>query len=112
MPKCPMHRQVEALHDWVRVRDRRVDDGALQHALSHVGRIRLRRVKDVSADSLLPFVQGAVVTGATIHTDGWSGYAGLKAAGYKHRVSVISVSSDPAHEAMPRVHTVASLLKR
>ena len=28
-----------------------------------VGRIRLRRVKDVSADSLLPFVQGAVVTG-------------------------------------------------
>ena len=32
-----------------------------------VGRIRLRRVKDVSADSLLPFVQGAVVTGATIH---------------------------------------------
>jgi transposase-like protein len=77
-----------------------------------VGRVRLRRVKDVSADSLLPFVQGAVVTGATIHTDGWSGYAGLKAASYKHRVSVISVSSDPAHEAMPRVHTVASLLKR
>ena len=28
-----------------------------------VGRIRLRRVKDVSADSLLPFVQGAVVRG-------------------------------------------------
>jgi transposase-like protein len=77
-----------------------------------VGRIRLRRVKDVSADSLLPFVRGAVVTGATIHTDGWRGYGGLKAAGYKHRVSVISVSSDPAHEAMPRVHTVASLLKR
>ena len=25
---------------------------------------------------------------------------------------MISVSSDPAHEAMPRVHTVASLLKR
>jgi hypothetical protein len=54
-----------------------------------VGRIRLRRVKDVSADSLLPFVQGAVVTGATIHTDGWSGYAGLKAAGYKHRTQFI-----------------------
>ena len=36
LPKCPMHRQVEALDDWVRVRDRRVDDGALQHALSHV----------------------------------------------------------------------------
>ena len=31
-----------------------------------VGRIRLRRVKDVSADSLRPFVQGAVVPGAVV----------------------------------------------
>ena len=35
-----------------------------------IGRIRLRRVKDVSADSLLPFVQGAVVPGSVVHTDG------------------------------------------
>ena len=77
-----------------------------------IGRIRLRRVADVSAASLLPFVQGAVAPGATIHTDGWSGYAGLKAAGYRHQVSVISTSRDPAHEVMPRVHKVASLLKR
>jgi transposase-like protein len=77
-----------------------------------IGRIRLCRVKDVSAASLLPFVRGAVAPGATIHTDGWSGYAGLKAAGYQHQVSVISASRDPAHEVMPRVHKVASLLKR
>jgi transposase-like protein len=77
-----------------------------------IGRIRLRRVEDVSAASLLPFVQSAVAPGATIHTDGWSGYAGLKAAGYRHQVSVISASHDPAHEVMPRVHKVASLLKR
>ena len=77
-----------------------------------IGRIRLRRVEDVSAGSLWPFIQGAVAPGATIHTDGWSGYAGLEAAGYKHKVTVISAGSDPAHEAMPRVHTVASLLKR
>ena len=77
-----------------------------------IGRIRLRRVEDVSADSLLPFVQGAVSPGATIHTDGWSGYAGLAAAGYQHQVSVISAGPDPAHEVMPRVHTVAALLKR
>ena len=50
--------------------------------------------------------------GATVHTDGWSGYAGLKAAGYQHQVSVISARRDPAHEVMPRVHKVASLLKR
>lgn len=50
-----------------------------------IGRIRLRRVKDVSADSLLPFVQGAVVPGSVVHTDGWSGYSGLAAAGYSTR---------------------------
>jgi transposase-like protein len=77
-----------------------------------IGRIRLRRVKDVSADSLLPFVQGAVAPGAAIHTDGWSGYAGLTATGYKHQVTVISAGPDPAHEVMPRVHTLAALLKR
>ena len=66
----------------------------------------------LSADSLLPFVQGAVVPGSVVHTDGWSGYSGLAAAGYEHRVTVISDGRDPAHEVMPRVHTVASLLKR
>ena len=77
-----------------------------------IGRIRLRRIKDVSADSLLPFIRDAVVPGAVLHTDGWSGYTGLKSAGYKHKVSVISTGPDPAHEVMPRVHSVAALLKR
>ena len=65
-----------------------------------------------STDSLLPFVQGAVERGAMVHTDGWRGYAGLAAAGYQHQVTVLSGGSDPAHEVMPRVHLVASLLKR
>lgn len=76
------------------------------------GRIRLRRIEDVAAGSLLPFVQGAVAPGSIVHTDGWRGYAGLAAAGYQHQVTVISGGSDPAHEVMPRVHLVASLLKR
>ena len=77
-----------------------------------IGRIRLRRVKDVSSDCLLPFVQNAVSPGSVVHTDGWSGYRGLATAGYQHQVTVISDGSEPAHEVMPRVHTVASLLKR
>jgi transposase-like protein len=77
-----------------------------------IGRIRIRRVKDVSGASLLPFVQSAVVPGAVVHTDGWSGYAGLTAAGYKHEVAVVSASPDPAHVVMPRVHNIAALLKR
>ena len=63
-----------------------------------IGRIRLRRVKDVSAESLLAFLQEAVEPGAKIHTDGWRGYAGLPAAGYRHQVTVISGGSEPAHE--------------
>ena len=77
-----------------------------------IGRIRLRRIKDVSAGSLLPFVQNVVAPGSAVHTDGWRGYSGLANAGYQHQITVISDGLDPAHEVMPRVHTVASLLKR
>ncbi len=77
-----------------------------------IGRIRLRRIEDVSADSLLAFVQSAVAPGSVVHTDGWNGYSGLAKAGYQHQVTIISSGSDPAHEVMPRVHIVASLLKR
>ena len=38
-----------------------------------LGRIRLQQIGDVSTDSLLPFVQGAVERGAMVHTDGWRG---------------------------------------
>jgi len=77
-----------------------------------IGRIRLRRVKDASAESLLDFIRESVDPGATIHTDGWQGYAGLPTAGYKHRVTVISGGDEQAHEVIPRVHNVAALLKR
>jgi transposase-like protein len=77
-----------------------------------IGRIRLRRVKDVSAESLLDFIRETVEPGATIHTDGWKSYAGLPVAGYKHRVTFVSGGDEQAHEVMPRVHNVAALLKR
>ena len=77
-----------------------------------IGRIRLRRVEDVSADSLLAFVQSTVVPGSLVHTDGWSGYCGLTATGYQHQVTVINGGPDPAHAVMPRVHLVATLLTR
>ena len=39
-----------------------------------IGRIRLWRIADVSADSLHPFVEQCVTPGAIVHTDGWPGY--------------------------------------
>lgn len=77
-----------------------------------VGRIRLRRVKDCSSQSLLPFVAETVSPGSEVRTDGWLGYRGLASMGYRHNVSKLARAQRPAHEVMPRVHRVASLLKR
>lgn len=76
------------------------------------GRIRVKRVPDVSSASLIPFVCEAVQPGSTVHTDGWKGYSELGKHGYDRKVTVISDSGDPAHVVLPGVHRVASLLKR
>lgn len=77
-----------------------------------IGRIRLRRISDASADSLEPFIEDVVEQGSVVHTDGWLGYIRVETLGYIHRVSNLKRSGRRAHEEMPRVHRVASLLKR
>ena len=77
-----------------------------------IGRIRLRRIPDGSADSLHTFVKETIEPGSLVHTDGLHGYAGLKAAGYRHRVTLLRGRQDLAMKCLPRVHRVASLLKR
>lgn len=77
-----------------------------------IGRVRLRRVADVSGTSLHAFIEESVSPGAVVHTDGWSGYHDIAKKGYTHQVTILSQSNDPAHKLMPRVHRVASLLKR
>lgn len=77
-----------------------------------IGRIRMRRVDDVSHTSLLPFIQEAVEPGSVIHTDGWKAYGKLPKLSYQHEVSIINRSEELASELMPRVHRVASHLKR
>jgi transposase-like protein len=76
------------------------------------GRIRLRHVHDASAASLASFLKESITPGSLVHTDGWIGYAGLAALGYRHKVTVIKHSGREAHRLLPRVHKVASLLKR
>ena len=77
-----------------------------------LGRVRMRHLQNASAGSLLPFIREAASPGAAIHTDGWSGYNGLSAAGYAHRKTVLSSSNNQTHVDMPAVHRVANLLKR
>lgn len=77
-----------------------------------IGRIRLQRIPDASSDQLHGFIQSEIEPGSAVHTDGWKGYKGLSEIGYGHEVVVIRGSGKKAHELLPRVHRVASLLDR
>jgi transposase-like protein len=99
------------------VRGRKTDTKALvavacEERGKGIGRIRLRRIDDASGHALETFITEGVEPGSLVHTDGWEGYSGLTGKGYQHRVTVIETSKRSAVEILPRVHLVASLLKR
>jgi len=77
-----------------------------------IGRIRMRRIPEASASMLRSFVAETIEPGSVVHTDGWAGYKGLETNGYRHEVTVLAHSKESASELLPRVHRVASLLKR
>jgi transposase-like protein len=77
-----------------------------------IGRIRMRRIADASAESLVPFVQDSVEAGSIVHTDGWLGYLPLEGKGYDHEITFLKGKKKTPSELMPRVHRVISLLKR
>jgi hypothetical protein len=76
------------------------------------GRIRLRCVPDLTANSLLGFVQEAVEPGPVVRTGGFPSYGRLGAHGYVHDVKSLSQSKQPAHVMLPGPHRIAGLLKR
>ena len=77
-----------------------------------IGRIRMARIPDGSAETLEAFVAEAIEPGSGVHTDGWHGYTHLEANGYHHRVTHLRGDHALASELLPRVHRVVSLLKR
>ena len=77
-----------------------------------IGRIRMNRVADSSADSLLAFVRKTVAPGTVVITDGLQSYRTLPDLGYHHDRRVLLGSGDSAEAVLPRVHRVTSLLKR
>jgi transposase-like protein len=85
---------------------------AAQENGAAIGRIRVRRISDASARSLVPFVEESVEPGSVVHTDGWLGYAPLERQGYIHEISFLRGKKKSPSELMPRVHRVVSLLKR
>jgi transposase-like protein/ribosomal protein L37AE/L43A len=76
-----------------------------------IGRIRMRRIADASAESLMSFVEDSIEPGTVVHTDGWLGYLPLESRGYRRQITVLRGQPNPS-ELLPRVHQVVSLLKR
>lgn len=83
---------------------------AVEDKDKHLGRIRLRRVEDASATSLLPAVQESVEPNSLIRTDGWTGYSQLAIKGYGHKI--VRKDADVGDNLLPLAHRVAALLKR
>ena len=77
-----------------------------------IGRIRMHTIPDAAGTSLVPFILTSVEPGSTVHTDGWSGYEAVGRHGYIHEVTILRRSTKQAHDLLPRVHLVMSLLKR
>jgi transposase-like protein len=73
-----------------------------------IGRVRMRRIERASAPVLMGFLKEAVDPGAVVRTDGWAGYSPVTTLGYQHEV--VFLKDDVS--LLPRVHRVASLLKR
>jgi len=83
---------------------------AAQHDGRRIGRIRLFRVPDATAESLTRVVKEAVEPGSTVCTDGLRSYLELPAMGYQH--NAIRKDESVGENPLPKVHLVASLLKR
>src|ERR1035437_1464369 len=77
-----------------------------------IGRIRMRRILDASAESLIAFVEESVEPGSAVHTDAWLGYEPLGTKGYIHELSFLHGNKRSPSELLPRVHRVVFLLKR
>ncbi len=64
---------------------------------------------DASGKSLDAFVKATTAPGAIVHTDGWTGYGGLRRAGYDHRPR--SQRAEPGEQLLLRAHRAVSNLK-
>lgn len=77
-----------------------------------IGRIRLNRAADGTAATIQTFICSSVEPGAVVISDGNPAYGGVAALGYRHHVTLMKKAEGDQDKMLPRVHRVASLLKR
>lgn len=80
---------------------------AVERKGKFMGRIRLRKISDVTESSLLKFIEDVIEPGSYIETDGFSSYQNLNRHGYEHVV----ISSPDEDMPLPKAHLVFSNLK-
>lgn len=75
-----------------------------------IGRIRMRRLEDLTKASLHGFIAESIEPGSHVITDGLPAYRSME--GYDHEAIVVSRSQEDASALLPGVHRVISLVKR
>ena len=76
------------------------------------GRCRLQVIPNAESDTLRSFLLKHIEPGSTILTDGLASYPAAAGSDYSHHSTPIKASGMEAHELLPGVHRVASLVKR
>ena len=89
-----------------------VESGRGESKGRRLGRLRLAVVDDASASSLEAFLGDVVAKPAAVASDGWSGYAGLDTAGYRHEPIRLEATWGDAALRLPAIHLVFGLAKR
>lgn len=74
------------------------------------GSARMAVVNDTSAASLVPFVKNTVAPGATLVTDYWASYGGLKGEGYEH-LPFLAADKNEVKAQLPKVTLLLTNLK-
>jgi transposase-like protein len=97
-----------------RVVDKAVVIIAAEEDGPRIGRIRLASIPAPTKKNLHHFVQATIEPGSILHTDGRNAWEGIETLGYKRKATVLLKHKDKnaASRLLPRVHRVASLLKR
>ncbi len=99
--------------DGIRSRQRVLVVIATEEDGNGIGRIRMARIPNNTRANLHAFIQQTIEPGSVVHTDGLQAYRGLEAIGYEHEITVLlGKEPEAAASLLPRVHRVASLLKR
>lgn len=78
-----------------------------------IGRVRFRCIDEATTENLKAFIEDNIEHGSLVITDGWRGYHFLsESKNYKYTKKTILESRQEAHELLPHVHLVDSLIKR